>query len=66
MTEKNYRILVINPGSTSTKVGLFEGETCVFSKNVSHDAQRLAEIGDVSSQLPYRRDMILDILDQQS
>ena len=64
MTEKNYRILVINPGSTSTKVGLFEGETCVFSKNVSHDAQRLAEIGDVSSQLPYRRDMILDILDQ--
>ena len=64
MTEKNYRILVINPGSTSTKVGLFEGETCVFSKNVSHDAQRLAEIGDVSSQLPYRRDMIMGILDE--
>ena len=64
MTEKNYRILVINPGSTSTKVGLFEGETCVFSKNVSHDAQRLAQIGDVSSQLPYRRDMIMGILDE--
>lgn len=64
MAEKNYRILVINPGSTSTKVGLFEGETCVFSKNVSHDAQRLAEIGNVSSQLPYRRDMIMGILDE--
>ncbi|MGI6229654.1 MAG: butyrate kinase [Tractidigestivibacter sp.] len=64
MAEKSYRILAINPGSTSTKIGLFEGEKCVLSENVAHDAQRLAEIGDVSSQLPYRRDMILDILDK--
>ena len=64
MAEKNYRILVINPGSTSTKVGLFEGAEEIFSANVAHDAQKLREIGDVSAQLPYRRDMILDILDQ--
>ena len=64
MAEKNYRILVINPGSTSTKVGLFEGAEEVFSANVAHDAKKLKEIGDVSAQLPYRRDMILDILDQ--
>jgi butyrate kinase len=62
MAGKTYRILVINPGSTSTKVGLFQGEECVFSSNVAHDAKRLAQIGDVSSQLPYRRDMILKIL----
>ncbi len=62
MAEKNYRVLVINPGSTSTKVGLFEGDREVFTENVAHDAQRLKEIGDVSAQLPYRRDMILEIL----
>ena len=40
---KQYRVLTINPGSTSTKIALFEGETCLFSKNVAHDAQELAK-----------------------
>ena len=31
MAEKNQRVLVINPGATSTKVGLFDGETEVFA-----------------------------------
>ncbi len=63
MSENNYRILVLNPGSTSTKVGLFEGETCVFSKTVNHDASVLAGFETVSDQLPYRRDTILELLD---
>ena len=64
MSENNYRILVLNPGSTSTKVGLFEGETCVFSKTVNHDANVLADFETVSDQLPYRRDTILELLDE--
>ena len=64
MSENNYRILVLNPGSTSTKVGLFEGETCVFSKTVNHDASVLAGFETVSDQLPYRRDTILELLDE--
>ena len=39
----SYRILTINPGSTSTKVGFFNGEKPEFSVNVSHDAEKLAE-----------------------
>ena len=62
MADKTYRIMVINPGSTSTKVGVFDGETEVFTKNVSHEASKLAEFASVSDQMPYRRDMILDIL----
>ena len=57
-----YRILTINPGSTSTKVGLFEGDEAVFTSNVAHEAAKLAEFTSISEQLPYRRDCILDTL----
>lgn len=60
MAEKNYRVLAINPGSTSTKVGLFEGEAEVFTENVQHSAERLAQFHTITDQLPYRRDTILD------
>ena len=32
------RVFAVNPGSTSTKIALFEDEKCLFSKNVAHDA----------------------------
>ncbi|MCR5195815.1 MAG: butyrate kinase [Pseudobutyrivibrio sp.] len=55
----SYRILTINPGSTSTKVGCFNGEELEFSVNVSHDAAKLAEFATISDQLSYRKDVIL-------
>ena len=58
MADKSYKILAINPGATSTKVALFEGEECVFSKNVSHEASRLAEFAEITDQIPYRLDII--------
>lgn len=57
-----YKILTINPGSTSTKIGVFKGRDTVFTKNVSHDAGELAQYHEVSDQLPYRRRMIEQIL----
>ena len=36
MVKNNYRILAINPGSTSTKIGLFDGEKCIFKKTIDH------------------------------
>lgn len=59
-----YRILTINPGSTSTKVGCFEGEKEIFSVNVPHDAARLSEFPTISSQLEYRKETILTALDE--
>ncbi len=61
---KEYKVLTINPGSTSTKIALFEGEKCLFSKNVAHDAAELAKYESISDQLPYRRNMILQLLDE--
>ena len=57
-----YRILTINPGSTSTKVGCFQGEKELFTVNVSHDAEKLKEFETISSQLPYRKETILQAL----
>ncbi len=59
-----YRILTINPGSTSTKVGYFEGEREIFTKNVSHDAAKLKEFSSISSQMPYRKETIMDALNE--
>ena len=47
-----YKVLTINPGSTSTKIALFEGENCLFSKNVSHDAKELDKFQSLPEQLP--------------
>ena len=62
---KAYKIFTINPGSTSTKIGLFEGEKALFVENVSHDADKLAEFANISEQLPYRRDTINEILEEK-
>lgn len=62
MSDKNWRVLVINPGSTSTKVGVFEGEEAVFSVNVAHEASDLAKFEGVSDQLPYRVGLIVAAL----
>ena len=55
---RGWRVLVINPGSTSTKVGLFDGERAVFTVNVAHEACELAKFAGVSDQLPYRVGLI--------
>ena len=54
-----FKVFAINPGSTSTKIALFEGEKELFSKNVSHDASKLKEFKEIKDQLPYRKETIL-------
>ena len=41
MDKSTYRIFVINPGSTSTKLALYEDDRKVFSENVFHDSKEL-------------------------
>ena len=56
------KIFAINPGSTSTKIALIDGDSTLFSKNVAHDANKLAEFDGISAQLPYRKETILNLL----
>ena len=62
MQKEKYRILVINPGSTSTKVSLFENETSLFEKSLFHDSSVLLGFPHVNDQIPFRRGVILDML----
>ncbi len=61
----SYRVFTVNPGSTSTKIALFEDDKCLYSRTVDHDAAELAKYEDMPSQLPYRRDTILALLKEQ-
>ena len=46
-----YKVFTVNPGSTSTKIALFEGEKKLYSANVSHDAEVLAQYKSLGEQL---------------
>ncbi|MGN0658227.1 MAG: butyrate kinase [Emergencia sp.] len=60
-------ILVINPGSTSTKIAVFAGGKEVrFETNIVHDEEKINEFPNVASQRNYRKEMILDYLRQNS
>ena len=60
-----YRIIVLNPGSTSTKVALYEDAEKVFQTNISHPTEELAKYERIVDQLPYRKQVIEDILAEQ-
>ena len=57
-----YKMLVINPGSTSTKVSYFENEKNVFTESIFHDAPELLKYPTTNDQLPMRRKVLLDFL----
>ena len=60
-----YKILVINPGSTSTKVSLFENESSRFEHSLFHDAPTLLRYPHVNDQIPFRYGVILDMLREE-
>ena len=51
----NHRILVINPGSTSTKIAVFQGQTPLMQKTIRHSGEDLAPYGTIMEQAPFRR-----------
>lgn len=53
-----YKILVINPGSTSTEISLFEEETELRSERIVHPVEELRAFDRVLDQLPYRSDIV--------
>lgn len=56
--EKKY-ILAINPGSTSTKIALYENETPLFVHNISHNKKDLEKFKNINEQYEYRKKLIL-------
>mgnify|MGYP001032007678 FL=1 len=59
-----YNILAINPGSTSTKIALFEDDKQVFIKTIRHTAEEIGKFPNISSQFSFRKELILSELKQ--
>ena len=60
-----HTILVINPGSTSTKIGVFEDSKELFTEGLSHSSEELAVFQTVAAQYDFRRQRILQILEKR-
>ncbi|MGM0396099.1 MAG: butyrate kinase [Bacillota bacterium] len=59
---ETYRLLVINPGSTSTKIGVYEDEKLVFEETLRHDVDELEQYDKIIDQFQFRKDIIMEAL----
>ena len=60
------RILAINPGSTSTKIAVFEDEQPILRTTIRHSATELARFNTVAEQYDFRKQLILEELDKEN
>lgn len=58
----SYRVLVINPGSTSTKIGVFEDETLLLEQTLRHATEKIAQFSSIIDQYEFRKEAILQVL----
>ncbi|WP_053364042.1 butyrate kinase [Bacillus sp. FJAT-27251] len=65
MQHSEYRTLAINPGSTSTKIGVFDNEIPVLEKTIRHDADTIALFENIINQYEFRKKTILETLDTE-
>ena len=62
----SYKILVINQGSTSTKIGVYEDETLLFEETLRHSTEEIAKYATIVDQKDFRKELIVDILAKNS
>ena len=60
------KILAINPGATSTKVAIFNGNEQVFLKNIKHSTEELSQFKTIAEQYEFRKNVILSTLNEEN
>lgn len=65
MQVNEFRILVLNPGSTSTKIGVFDNERSIFEKTLRHDIDKINQYSTIIDQYEFRKQTILETLDEE-
>lgn len=60
-----YKILIINPGSTSTKIGVYEDETQVMEETLRHSTEEIAQYATIYDQKDFRKDVIVSVLKEK-
>jgi len=59
------KILVLNPGSTSTKIAVFEDNKSLFQENISHSVDELSKFKKLIDQFEYRKEKIIEKLNER-
>ena len=62
----SYKILIINPGSTSTKIGVYEDETQLMEETLRHSTEEIAKYDTIYDQKDFRKEVILDVLKEKN
>lgn len=58
--------LIINPGSTSTKIGVFEDETLLFEETLRHSTEEISKYATIVDQKDFRKKIITDLLEEKN
>ncbi len=58
--------LIINPGSTSTKLGIFEDETLIKEETLRHSTEEIEQYASIIDQKDFRKNIILDFLKKEN
>ena len=67
MEEKmSIKSLIINPGSTSTKIGVFEDETLLFEETLRHSTEEIAQYASIVDQKDFRKNIIVKLLEEKN
>ena len=61
-----FRVLVINPGSTSTKIAIYDGETEVVRMTLRHSEADLSKYATIADQHEYRENFVLKFLEENN
>lgn len=58
--------LIINPGSTSTKIGVFEDERLLFEETLRHPTEEISKYDSIVAQKDFRKEIILHLLKEKN
>ena len=59
-------LLIINPGSTSTKIGVFQGGKELFQETLRHSSDEIAKYDTIFNQMDFRKNIIINVLKEKN
>lgn len=62
----SYKLLIINPGSTSTKIGVYEDEKELFEETLRHSTEEISKYATIYDQRNFRKEVILNVLKEKN
>lgn len=58
----SYKLLIINPGSTSTKIAVYEDENQILVETLRHSSEEIGQYDSIYGQFEFRKNVILNVL----